>query len=82
MAILWDILIGIVGAILLLVLLSVVLTALVAFYQALLEKHLESRMRRPDLIPVLSRFAAVATLALLLAVLLIIHFGGDAPLQR
>jgi len=76
MAILWDILIGVVGAILLLALLSVVLTALVGLYQVWLEKHLESRMRRPDLIPAFSRFAAVATIALLLVVLLIMHFGG------
>ena len=76
MAILWDILIGVVGAILLLALLSVVLTALVSFYQGLLEKYLKTRMRRPDLIPTLSRFAAVATIALLLVVLLIMHFGG------
>jgi hypothetical protein len=34
-------------------------------------------MRRPDLIPALSRFAAVATLAVLFGVLLIMHFGGE-----
>ena len=77
MAILWDILIGVIGAILLLGLLSFVLTAMVGCYQALLERYFRTRIRRPDLIPVLSRSAAVATLALLLAVLLIIHFGGE-----
>lgn len=77
MAILWDILVGVIGAILLLGLLSFVLTALVGCYQPLLERYLGPRMRRPDLIPALARFAAVATLTLLLAVLLIMHFGGE-----
>jgi fatty acid desaturase len=76
-AILWDILLGVFGAILLLALLSFVLTTLVGFYQGLLEKYFKTRMRRPDLIPALSRFAAVVTIALLLAVLLIVHFGGE-----
>ena len=64
MAILWDSLVGVFGAILLLGLLSFLVTALVGFYQTLLKKYLEPRMRRPDLIPALSRFAAVASIAL------------------
>ena len=78
MAILWDSLVGVFGAILLLGLLSFVVTALVGFYQALLKKYLEPRMRRPDLIPAFSRFAAVASIALLLVLLLFMHFGGGA----
>lgn len=77
MAVLWDILLGVFEAILLLALLSFVLTALVGCYQALLERYLKPRMRRLGLMPALSRFAAVATIALLLAALLIMHFDSE-----
>lgn len=63
----WDILLGALGAILLLALLSFTITGLADCYQHLFEKRLKDRISRPDLIPAFSRFAAVATVALFLA---------------
>jgi hypothetical protein len=76
MALLWDILAGILGAIVLLVLLSFLLTTLTNFYQELFDKHLPDQIRRGALLLVLARSAAVATIALFLALLLTVHLGG------
>jgi hypothetical protein len=73
---LWDILLGMLAALVLLVLLSVVVTGLTDFYRSLLERRLGGTMRRPDLIPVLARFAAVATVALCLGLALSLHLFG------
>jgi len=68
---LWEIVLGFIAAVILLVLLSVVLTALVQFYRNLFER----RFGRGDLTPVYARFAAVSTLALLAALVLLSRFG-------
>jgi Trk-type K+ transport system membrane component len=75
MAMLWDILAGVLGAILLLVVFSLMLTGLSHFYQDLFNRHLRRRISRPDLIPVFSRFAAVTTLAIFLGLALIARIG-------
>ena len=72
MTMLWDILIGFILAIVLLVLLSLSLTALSDFYRKLFAKHLGGKRSQPDLIPALSRFAAVMTIALVLGAALVV----------
>lgn len=69
----WEILVGIVGAILLLVLLSFVMTSLTGFYQDLIERRFRDKISRPDLIPTISRFAAVVTISLLLIIFQILR---------
>lgn len=71
----WDILLGILGAIVLIVLLSFVMTGLTDFYQGLLANRLKGKMRRPELVPVYARFAAVATIALFLVVALLLRIS-------
>lgn len=71
-----DILLGMLAAVVLLVLLSAVVTALAGFYRRLLERWLRDSPHRPDLVPVLSRFAAVATVALCLGLALSLRLLG------
>lgn len=72
MAILWDILIGFGAAIILLALLSLMLTALSECYRKFFDRQVGAKMSRPDLIPALSRFAAVVTIALILGAALVL----------
>lgn len=66
-----EILIGVLAAVFLLVVVSLLLSALVQSYEDLLRRVPSSLVARRDLIPVLARFAAAATLALLAALLLL-----------
>ncbi len=69
----WDILLGVLVALGLLVLISLLMTGLTGIYRNLLLKHLEQRIGRPDLIPTLARFAAVMTIILCLAFVLLLR---------
>jgi hypothetical protein len=78
LTVLWETLLGVGAGVLLLVLASLALTALVRFYRGLLTRFLAPRGGRQDLIPALSRFAAAATLALLVALALLLRLGSAA----
>ena len=67
-----DTLIGFTAAVALLVLISLVLTSLVAFYQRLFEKHLKEKNHRPDLTPFYCWFTGVVTIALLVVLVLLV----------
>ena len=73
---LWEILLGIHGAILLLVVLSFLVTGLTNFYQDLFEKLLRHKISRPDLLPTFSRFAAIATIAVVLGIALSLRIAN------
>ena len=66
----WDTLLGFVSAVFLLALVSILLTSLVGAYQTLFERRLKHKVQRPDLIPLYARFAAVATIAMLVVLAL------------
>ncbi len=70
MGIIKDSLLVLIGAIGLLIIVSFIITGLAILYQQLLERLFKNKVGRPDLIPVLARFSAVATLALLLVLIL------------
>jgi hypothetical protein len=67
---LWDIMLGSIAAIFLIVILSLVVTGLTNFYQKLIQQGLQTRRHRPELIPVYARFAAVLTIVLILVLVL------------
>ena len=70
-----DTLIGFAIAVGILILASYLLTSLIGFYQALFDNYLKDKIARPDLISVYARFAAVATLALVLVLTLSVSMG-------
>jgi hypothetical protein len=73
---LWDIILGSLAAILLIIILALVVTGLTNTYQKLFEQRRWGKLQRPDLIPDLARFAAVATIVLLLVLSLLIGEAG------
>lgn len=70
---LWDTILGSLAAIILIVILSFMVTLLASYYQKLIDQHWRDKIRRSDLIPIIARFAAVATIILLLV--LSLHIG-------
>ena len=65
-----DSLLVLVGAIGLLIIVSFIITGLAATYQQFFKHLFKDKVGRPVLIPVLARFSAVVTLALLLVLIL------------
>jgi uncharacterized BrkB/YihY/UPF0761 family membrane protein len=73
---LWEIVVGVFGAIALLVTASFLITGLTELYKRLLEKIVGGRWGDADLIAVFSRFAAVVTIALVLVAMLFGYLGA------
>jgi Trk-type K+ transport system membrane component len=71
--VLWEVLLGFFGAVLLIVLLSLLLTALTSAYSRLIENHFSRLASKSELISRFARFAAVITLLLLIS--LSLFFG-------
>jgi hypothetical protein len=71
----WDIILGSLAAVLLILVLSFAVTGLANLYQKLFERYWQDRIQRHDLIPIFARFAAVATIILLLV--LSLHMGSE-----
>ena len=70
----WEILLGVLAAILVLVVFSLLLSGLSNIYRKLYINYLKDKVYGPGLIPVLSVFSAVATIALILAIILLLKF--------
>jgi hypothetical protein len=71
----WEIVLGMLGAIVLLVLLTFLLGALQRGFQRLLERGSATGGSRPEMIRVYARFAAVAVIALVVAFALLLRLG-------
>jgi Trk-type K+ transport system membrane component len=71
----WEIVLGMLGAIVLLVLLTFLLGALQRAFQRLFARRVGAEGARPEMIRVYARFAAVAVIALAAVFALLLRFA-------
>jgi len=72
----WEVILGSLAAIGLIVLFAFAVTCLTRGYEKLLEQRWRGKLQRPELIPIYARFAAVVTLTLLLVLSLQMGASG------